>query len=95
MSVPYGNNVSVQCEASGFPRPTVTFVINAVDAYATKASHTVMAPYKATVTYVVKMSSDVECHISNRLGSSFWRIRINLQGIVVNIVTLCQMVKSS
>ncbi|KAL9989371.1 hypothetical protein ACROYT_G003913 [Oculina patagonica] len=38
-----------------------------------------MAPYEATVTYTVKMSSDVECHISNRVGSSFMRMRINLK----------------
>ncbi|KAJ7360286.1 Adhesion G protein-coupled receptor L3 [Desmophyllum pertusum] len=79
ISALYGSNVTVECKASGFPRPTVKLLINALRAYTTEGGHTVMAPYEATVTYVVKMSSDVECHISNRLGSSFFRMRINLK----------------
>lgn len=84
ISAPYGSNVTVECKASGFPRPTVKLLINALRAYTTEGGHTVMAPYEATVTYVVKMSSDVECHISNRFGSSFFRMRINLKGIVTH-----------
>ncbi len=56
-------------------------IINALAVYTSVGGHTVMAPYEATVTYTVKMSSDVECHISNRVGSSFMRMRINLKGI--------------
>ena len=77
----YGSNVTVECKATGFPRPTVTLVINALTVYTTAGGHTVMAPYEATVTYTVTMSSDVECHISNRVGSSFMRMRINMKGI--------------
>lgn len=56
-------------------------VINAVSVYTSVGGRAVMAPYEAILTYVVKMSSDVECHISNRLGSSFLRMRVNLKGI--------------
>lgn len=81
ISAPYGLNVTVECRAAGFPRPTVMLVINAVSMYTSNGGRAVMAPYEAILTYVVKMSSDLECHISNRLGSSFSRMRINLKGI--------------
>lgn len=80
ISAQYETSVTVQCEASGFPRPTVTFLINGVNSYAVNKGHTIMEPYKTTVTYVVTMPSDVECHISNRMGNTFWRIRVNLKG---------------
>jgi len=79
ISAPYGSNVTVECRAAGFPRPSITLVINGVSMYTSAAGLAVMAPYEAILTYVVKMSSDVECHISNRLGSSFSRTRINLK----------------
>ena len=56
-------------------------VINGVNMYTSTGGSAVMAPYEAILTYVVKMSSDVECYISNRLGSSFSRLRVNLKGI--------------
>ena len=80
ISAQYETSVTVQCEASGFPRPTVTFLINGVNSYAENKGHTIMEPYKTTVTYVVTMPSDVECHISNRMGNTFWRIKVNLKG---------------
>ena len=80
ISAQYETSVTVQCEASGFPRPTVTFLINGVNSYAVNKGHTIMEPYKTTVTYVVTMPSDVECHISNRMGNTFWRIKVNLKG---------------
>ena len=80
ISAQYETSVTVQCEASGFPRPTVTFLINGVNSYAVNKGHTIMEPYKTTVTYVVTMPSDVECHISNRKGNTFWRIKVNLKG---------------
>ena len=80
ISAQYETGVTVQCEASGFPRPTVTFLINGVNSYAVNKGHTIMEPYKTTVTYVVTMPSDVECHISNRKGNTFWRIKVNLKG---------------
>jgi len=81
ISAPYGANVTVKCRATGVPRPTVRLVINGVNMYTSTGGRAVMAPYEAILTYVVKMSSDVECHVSNRLGSSFSRMRINLKGI--------------
>lgn len=87
ISAPYGSNVTVKCRATGVPRPTVRLVINGVNMYTSTGGRAVMAPYEAILTYVVKMSSDVECHISNRLGSSFSRMRINLKGISF---VLCQ-----
>lgn len=80
ITAPYGSNVTVSCKASGIPRPTVMLLMNALTVYTTTGGHTVMTPYEATMTYTVKMSSDVECHISNRVGSSFYRMRINLKG---------------
>ena len=80
ISAQYETSVTVQCEASGFPRPTVMFLINGVNSYAVNTGHTIMEPYKTTVTYVVTMPSDVECHISNRMGNTFWRIKVNLKG---------------
>ena len=80
ISAQYETSVTVQCKASGFPRPTVTFLINGVNSYAVNKGHTIMEPYKTTVTYVVTMPSDVECHISNRMGNTFWRIKVNLKG---------------
>lgn len=79
ISAQYETSVTVQCEASGIPRPTVTFLINGVNSYAENKGHTIMEPYKTTVTYVVTMPSDVECHISNRMGNTFWRIKVNLK----------------
>ena len=80
----YETSVTVQCEASGFPRPTVTFLINGVNSYAVNKGHTIMEPYKTTVTYVVTMPSDVECHASNKMGNTFWRIKVNLKGKLFN-----------
>ena len=81
ISAPYDHSVRFSCEATGFPRPTVTFLINGVDSYEViNDSHTIMEPYKTTLTYFVTMPSDVECHISNRMSSTFWRIRVNLKG---------------
>ena len=80
ITAPYGSDVPVACKASGIPRPTVMLLINALTVYTTAGGHTVMTPYEATMTYTVKMSSDVECHIANRVGSSFYRMKIKLKG---------------
>ena len=81
MSASYGSEVDVECKASGFPRPTVMLFINALRAYNVQGSLSFMSPYEANVTFVVKMTSEVECHVSNRLGSSFVRLRINVKGL--------------
>ncbi|XP_078348608.1 uncharacterized protein LOC144633639 [Oculina patagonica] len=79
ITAPYGSNVTVECKATGFPRPTVMLIINALTVYTSIGGLVVMAPYEATVTYTVRISSDVECHISNRVGSIFMRMSINLK----------------
>ena len=84
-SVSYDSEVDIECKASGFPRPTVMLFINALRAYTIKGGHSTMAPFEANVTLDVKMTSEVECHISNRLGSSFVRMRINLEGMFAGL----------
>ena len=80
-SVSYGYEVNVRCIASGFPRPTITLLVNQLSPYTVEGTHLFTSPYEANMTFVVKMTSDVECHVSNRLESSFLRIRINLKGL--------------
>ena len=80
-SVSYGYEVNVRCTASGFPRPTIMLLVNQLSAYKVEGTHLFMLPYEANMTFVVKMTSDVECHVSNRLESSFLRMRINLKGL--------------
>lgn len=95
MSVSYDSEVKLQCKATGFPRPTVMLLINALRAYTIEGGHSVMAPYEANVTFVVKVTSDVECHVSNRLGSSFVRLRIDVKGLFYGFIVcyLMAMVK--
>ena len=85
MSANYDSEVKVECKASGFPRPTVMLLINALSAHTMTSSHSFMAPYEANMTLVVKMTSEVECHMSNRLGSSFVRMRIEMKGMFASI----------
>lgn len=90
LSVSYDSEVNVECKATGFPRPSVMLFINALRAYAVANTHSVMAPYEANVTLVVKMTSEVECQVTNRLGSSVVRMRIVMEGASANsfVVTL-------
>ena len=81
LSVSYGYEVNVRCTASGFPRPTIMLLVNQLSAYTVEGTHLFMLPYEANMTFEVKMTSDVECHVSNRLESSFLRMRINLKGL--------------
>ena len=83
-SANYDSEVNVECKASGFPRPTVMLLINALRAYTMPSGHSFMAPYEANMTLVVKMTSEVECHMSNRLGSSFVRMRIEMRGMLAS-----------
>lgn len=80
-SVSFRYEVNVRCTASGFPRPTITLLVNQLSPYTVEGTHLFTSPYEANMTFVVKMTSDVECHVSNRLQSSFLRIRINLKGL--------------
>jgi len=80
-SVIYDYEVNVRCTASGFPRPTIMLLVNQLSPYTVEGTHLFMSPYEANMTFVVKMTSDVECHVSNRLESNFLRIRINLKGL--------------
>lgn len=84
MSANYDSKVNVECKASGFPRPTVMLLVNALRAYTMPSGHSFMAPYEANMTFVVKMTSEVECHMSNRLGSSFVRMRIEMRGMLAS-----------
>ena len=88
-SVSYGYEVNVRCTASGFPRPTITLLVNQLSPYTVEGTHLFMSPYEANMTFVVKMTSDVECHVSNRLESSFSRIRINLKGLFLSACSDC------
>lgn len=79
----------MRCTASGFPRPTITLLVNQLSPYTVEGTHLFMSPYEANMTLVVKMTSDVECHVSNRLESSFLRIRINLKGLFLSACGDC------
>ena len=86
MSANYDSEVKVECKASGFPRPTVMLLINSLRAYTMTSGQSFMAPYEANMTIVLKMTSEVECHMSNRLGSSFVRMRIEMRGMLASFV---------
>ena len=81
LSVSYGYEVNVRCTASGFPRPKIMLLVNQLSAYTVEGTHLFMLPFEANMTFFVKMTSDVECHVSNSLESSFLRMRINLKGL--------------
>ena len=81
LSVSYGYEVNVRCTASGFPRPTIMLLVNQLSSYTVEGANSFMSPYEANMTFVVKVTSDVECHVSNRLESSFLRMRINVKGL--------------
>ena len=84
LSVSYDSEVNVECKATGLPRPSVMLFINALRAYTIASARSMMAPYEANVTLVVKMTSEVECHVTNRLGSSVVRMRIVMKGVSAN-----------
>ena len=89
LSVSYGYEVNLRCTASGFPRPTMVLLVNQLSAYTVEGTHLFMLPFEANMTFFVKMTSDVECHVSNRLESSFLRMRINLKGLFWSACSDC------
>lgn len=78
-SAHYDAKVTLECKASGIPRPQVTLLVNALKANKIDSGHSIMAPYITTVTFKLKMTSEVECQVSNRMGIDFLRTRIEMK----------------
>lgn len=73
--------MKLECVASGFPRPTVSlFVNNALLANEITSGHSVTAPYVTNLTFKLKMTSEVQCEVSNTMGRDFERMRIEMKG---------------
>lgn len=73
--------MKLECVASGFPRPTVSlFVNNALRSYDITSGHSVTAPYVTNLTLKLKMTSEVQCEVSNSMGRDFERMRIEVKG---------------
>ncbi|XP_068692854.1 uncharacterized protein [Montipora foliosa] len=75
----YDAEVTLECKVSGIPRPQVTLLVNALKANKIDSGHSIMAPYVTTVTFKLKMTSEVECQASNRMGIDFLRTRIEMK----------------
>ena len=85
-SAHYDAKVTLECKASGIPRPQVTLLVNALKANKIDSGHSIMAPYITTVTFKLKMTSEVECQVSNRMGIDFLRTRIEMKGSLFHCV---------
>ncbi|XP_067056620.1 adhesion G protein-coupled receptor L3-like isoform X5 [Acropora muricata] len=79
-SVYYDSKVKIECVASGFPRPTVSlFVNNASRANEITSGHSVTVPYVTNLTLKLKMTSEVQCEVSNIMGRDFEKMRIEMK----------------
>lgn len=73
--------MKLECVASGFPRPTVSlFVNNVLRANETTSGYSVTVPYVTNLTLKLKMTSEVQCEVSNTMGRDFERMRIEIKG---------------